>query len=128
MRRGHRLGAGDLLGGRMTDPTAPPPPGEIASDSPPRGFASRAGKRAVLRLVLIVGGALVAIQIVVPLVSMVAMIGAMFDGLGQTVARLVQRFALRIRTGKFFHESNEALRNLPIHGGELHWVGHSGRV
>ncbi|MCK9459434.1 MAG: RDD family protein [Proteobacteria bacterium] len=78
----------------MIDPTAPSHPDTIASDPPPRGFASRAGKRAVLRAVLIVGGALVAIQIVLPLVSMVAMLRTVFDGFGQTVRVDPERGAL----------------------------------
>ena len=68
----------------MSDPTAPPPPAVIEAESIPRGFVSRVGKRAVLRRVLFVGGVLVALQVIVPIVSMVAVFGAMFEGFGRT--------------------------------------------
>jgi uncharacterized RDD family membrane protein YckC len=56
----------------------------IPCEPPPRGFTSRAGKRAVLRRVLVVGGVFVALQVIVPIVSMVAVFGALFEGLGKT--------------------------------------------
>jgi uncharacterized RDD family membrane protein YckC len=57
--------------------------GPNANEPPPRGFTSAAGKRLVLRVVFLVGGILVALQIVVPMISMFAMIRTMFEGLGE---------------------------------------------
>jgi len=56
--------------------------GPIADEPPPRGFTSGAGKRAVKRRAIWIGAALAAIQIVVPLGFMVAMIAAVLEAGG----------------------------------------------
>jgi uncharacterized RDD family membrane protein YckC len=55
--------------------------GLIASEAPPRGFTSGAGKRTIRRRAIWIGAALAFVQIAVPLVSMVIMLSAMFSGI-----------------------------------------------
>ena len=55
--------------------------GPIADQTPPRGFTSDAGKRAVKRRAIWIGASLAVIQIAVPLISMVIMLSAVIDGI-----------------------------------------------